>query len=345
MDSNIGDNRNADGRNTDKMTIGDVAKALGVSKTTVSRAISGKGRIGNATRDKVLDFISEHNYTPSAIAKGLAQSKTYNIGWVIPGDYSAADLSFFQKCLMGIAEIASPLQYDILVSMVLENDISQLERVVTNHKVDGVILGRTVKNDLAIEYLTNQGMPFVVIGTVDADDIVQIDNDHRSACRELISLLLLKGIGSMGLVGGNSSHTVTEYRLQGYREAFAEAGLEVKEDCVFLDVEPGFKLDKAVDALLKQRVQCIVCMDDSICVNVLNKLKRSGIRVPSDIKVASFFNSPQLEIGSPTVTSLDFDTATVGREACRVLMNYIDGKEVGVRTLLGYDIAIKESTK
>lgn len=340
MDSNTGENKGVD-----KMTIGDVAEALGVSKTTVSRAISGKGRIGNATRDKVLDFINRHNYTPSAIAKGLAQSKTYNIGWVIPGDYASADLPFFQKCLMGIAEMASPLQYDILVSMVSENDISQLERAVTNHKVDGVILGRTLKNDLSVEYLLSQGMPFVAIGTVEDKTVVQIDNDHRSACRELVSLLIMKGVRRMGLIGGNSSHTVTEYRLNGYRDAFIEAGLEADEESIFLDAETGFRLDKAVETLLMQKVECIVCMDDSICVNAVNKLRRDGIEIPADIKVASFFNSPQLEAGIPTVTALNFDTATLGREACRILMNYIDGREVNHRTLLGYDIAIKDSTK
>lgn len=340
MDSDIGDNKSAD-----KMTIGDVAEALGVSKTTVSRAISGKGRIGNATRDKVLDFINQHNYTPSAIAKGLAQSKTYNIGWVIPGDYGSADLPFFQKCLIGIAEMASPLQYDILVSMVSENDISQLERAVTNHKVDGVILGRTMKNDLAVEYLLNQGMPFVAIGTVENERVVQIDNDHCSACRELVSLLIMKGLWRIGLIGGSSAHTVTGQRLKGYREAFTEAGLEVDEDNIFLDAEPGFRLDKAVDSLMMRKVQCIVCMDDSICVNAINKLKRDGVEIPSDVKIASFFNSPQLEKGIPSITALNFDTATVGREACRILMNYIEGKEVSNRTLLGYDIAIKDSTK
>ena len=69
------------------ITIGDVADALGISKTTVSRAISGKGRIGEATRQRVLDYIRENNYKPNPMAKGLADQKTYNICWVVPGDY------------------------------------------------------------------------------------------------------------------------------------------------------------------------------------------------------------------------------------------------------------------
>ena len=84
------------------ITIADVAEALGVSKTTVSRAISGKGRIGEATRERVLAYIEEHDYQPNVIAKGLAQSKTFNICVVMPEHYGMSDLTFFQDCLFGI---------------------------------------------------------------------------------------------------------------------------------------------------------------------------------------------------------------------------------------------------
>ena len=77
------------------MTIDDIARELNISKTTVSRAISGKGRIGNKTREKVLQYINENNYRPNALAKGLAQSRTFNIGFVMPGDNNIVQLSFF----------------------------------------------------------------------------------------------------------------------------------------------------------------------------------------------------------------------------------------------------------
>ena len=106
------------------ITIADVAEALGVSKTTVSRAISGKGRIGQETRDRVLKYIEEHDYKPNVIAKGLAQSKTYNLCVVMPGEYDVVDLTFFQECLFGIQEIAGIMEYDILLSICKNNDIS-----------------------------------------------------------------------------------------------------------------------------------------------------------------------------------------------------------------------------
>ena len=80
-------------------TIDDVARELGVSKSTVSRAISGKGRIGSETRERVLRFIEEHDYRPNAVAKGLAQKKTYNLGLILPLDYAATEFSFFKDCM------------------------------------------------------------------------------------------------------------------------------------------------------------------------------------------------------------------------------------------------------
>ena len=327
------------------MTIDDIAKELGVSKTTVSRAISGKGRIGSDTRERVMAYIQAINYRPNVIAKGLAQQRTYNIGFVMPGDYNLVDLPFFQTCLMGISEIASSLDYDVLVSMVSERDISQLERMVDNHKVDGIILSRTLIKDEPAEYLKKKDIPFVTIGTSIDKDIIQIDNDHRSACRELTSILLMRGIRKMALIGGNKTHVVTRKRLQGYMDAYLEQSLSADNSLVYMDVENSVMTDKVVEELIARHVECVICMDDSICAHVLNKLRKEKIRVPGDIKVASFYNSTLLETNIPSITSLSFDVQELGMVTCKTLIDYIDGKEVQRRTLLGYEVSMKESTQ
>ncbi len=326
------------------MTIGDVAEALGVSKTTVSRAISGKGRIGNETRERVLNYIEEHNFTPNAIAKGLAQSKTFNIGWVVPGDYEMVDLPFFQNCLMGISEVASPSQYDILVSMITANDITQLERAVTNHKIDGVILSRTLENDLPARYCLENKVPFVAIGSSDLKHVVNVDNDHKTACKELTSLLLMKGLRKFVLIGGNRTYIVTQNRLAGYRAAFAELSLEVDENSIYLDVSKQISVDEIIATAKERGAECVVCMDDSLACMALNAMKRMEIRIPEDMKLASFYNSAQLEANLPAVTALQFDAVALGREACANLINILEGREHKRHMLLGYDISLKEST-
>ena len=90
-----------------KQTIDDIAEELKISKTTVSRAISGKGRISEETRAKVMAYIEKAGYKPNAIARGLAKNRTYNIGFAVPGDYGLVDLPFFQNCLWGICTYAA----------------------------------------------------------------------------------------------------------------------------------------------------------------------------------------------------------------------------------------------
>ena len=331
--------------NKKKMTIDDIARELSVSKTTVSRAISGKGRIGQQTRDKVMAYIKKNDYMPSAIAKGLAQKKTYNIGFVMPGDCNLMDIPFFQKCLLGVSEMAASLDYDVLVSITSEHDISQLERLVNNHKVDGIILSRTLIDDEAVRYLCEKGIPFITIGTAKDKNIIQIDNDHRRACKELVSLLLAKGIRKMALLGGDKTHMVSEKRLKGYMDAYSEQGISLDHSLIYMDVNNNVIVDEIVENLISDNIECIVCMDDFICMQVLNKLRKQKIRVPADVKVASFYNSLLLERNIPAITCLSFDIHELGMVTCKTLIDHIEEKEVQYRTLLGYEVSMRESTQ
>ena len=328
-----------------KITISDVAEALGISKTTVSRAISGKGRISEATRQRVMEYIEENHYRPSVVAKGLAQSKTFNIGWVIPGDTTVTDLPFFQRCMMGISEVADRQDYDIIIAMVFEDDISQLERVVRNHKVDGIILGRTLVNDRPARFLEEHDVPFVVVGSSNDSEVIQVDNDHINACRELTSFLVMKGIRRLALIGGSSNHVVNQTRYEGFVSGLKEQNVQVNPDYIFMDAENSITIERAVDDILQNNVECVICMDDYICQTVMNKLHRDGIKVPGQIKVASFYNSAILENNQPAITSLQYDPKELGAVACKTLFDYIEGKEIQKKALLSYEVVLKGSTQ
>ena len=327
------------------ITIADVAEALGVSKTTVSRAISGKGRIGKETMDRVLQYIEEHDYKPNVIAKGLAQSKTYNLCVVMPGDYDVVDLTFFQECLFGIQEIAGIMEYDILLSICKTNDISSLERIISNRKVDGVILMRTFVEDAQIEYLQSKNVPFVTIGSSNYKGVIQVDHNHKSACKELTSIILMKGMKKIALVGGDENHVVTQSRLRGFREAYEKMGETIDPSMLFLNLDNNVMIDKIVEEILERKTECILCMDDAVCSRVLKKLREKHISVPKDIRVASFYNSSVLENNVPSITSLSFDAKELGMVACKTVLDVIDGQEVSARTLLPYEVVLKESTK
>lgn len=335
----------AKGKEQGRITIGDVAEALGISKTTVSRAISGKGRIGEQTRQRVLAYIEEYNYRPNPMAQGLAQSKTYNIGWVIPGDSTITDLPFFQRCMIGISEVASKENYDILISMVYDHELEHLRRVVENHKVDGIILGRTLIDDECVRFLKEHDIPFVVIGSSNEPDVIQIDNDHVKACRELTSILIMKGIRRLALIGGDENHVVNQTRRQGFEEAVSEQHLNEEDVFVYMNGETKVDIERSVEEALRNQVECIVTMDDRIGFEVINILKRDGIHIPDQIKLASFYSSDLLESNQPAITALQYDPKELGVVACRTLFDMMNARHVDEKVLLSYEVALRGSTQ
>ncbi len=332
-------------RESNRMTISDIAEALHISKTTVSRAISGKGRIGAETREKVLAYIDKYNYHPNPMARGLAQLRTYNIAWVMPGDSGMTDLPFFQRCMLGISEVAAAHDYDILLAMVYDRDMSQLARIVLNHKVDGVILGRTLVEDERVNFLKSMDIPFVVIGSTPVPDVIQIDNDHRAACRELTSILLMKDLKKLALIGGDSNHVVNETRKEGFLEGLRANGLKPEEADIYMDCKERTDVEHAVEDCLRSQADCIICMDDRICSNALEKLKSGGIVIPEQIRVASFYDSILLENSLPAVTSLRYDPRNLGVVAAKNLFRLIAEEAVEEITYLDYEVALKGSTQ
>lgn len=326
-----------------KITIADIASDLGISKTTVSRAISGKGRISKETVQKVLTYIEEHNYKPNMIAKGLANSKTYNIGVAFPADANLIETPFFQSCLLGICEIAAALDYDVVVTTVTETEINLLKRLVENHKVDGMILTRNLTNDISASYLKEVGIPVVLIGSSDDEDMIQVDNNHMEACEKLTSLLIAEGIKSFALISGNKSHMVNRNRCKGFFNAIEKHGLH--QELVFMDASSPVFIEQAVRQAMNKKVDCILCTDDVICSRVLLKLNEGGYNVPDDVKVASFYDSVYLESHNPPVTSIGINVKELGTVAGKKLINVIQGHSEEEKTLVDYEIHLRRSTK
>ncbi len=334
-----------DEKDNKKMTINDVAEHLGVSISTVSRAISGKGRIGRETRKRVLEFIEAHDYHPNSSAKSLAQSKTNNIALVIPEAKTLVMLPFYYSCICGVVEVAQARDYDMFAVTVQRNDVSGLKRLIDNNKVDGIILGSTYEEDAFAGYLKVRSVPFVTIGSLDDEDIVQIDHDNRGACRDLTAILLSRKLRRIAFLGTADHLIVNKDRYDGYRQAYRDAGAEIPEDIVFRNNMTESLTRKNVDSLLDKDIDCILCQDDDICNTVLLELRQKGVDVPERMRVASCHNSKILDNYPVSVTSLRFDNAEIGRAACRVLLDMLEGKKVPHKTELDYEVVLKESTK
>lgn len=327
-----------------KLTIADVAEYLGVSKTTVSRAISGKGRVSEETKKRVQQYIDRMDYKPNVIAKGLAQSKTFNVAVLIPADCDMQELPFFQNCMCGICDAAAKRDYDVLTVYTTAGSLGGLERIINNHKVDGVVLTRTLVEDAAAEYLKRRGVPLVAVGSSADSSLIQIDHDHRSACQELTMHLLGQGIRKVGMIGGNETHVVTRNRFGGFADAFRMSGLPVDMSLVYFGAEKAPEIEHAVEELLEKKAECIVCMDDMICNHVIQKLRETDPNLLNSIKVVSFYGGVTGTLFAAHVETVEFDAKKLGFVTCNTLLDVIEGKQIAVKQLLPYKLRVAEQT-
>ncbi len=327
-------------RKSDRLTMDDIARGLHVSKTTVSRAISGKGRIGSETREKILEYIESMGYKPNTMARALAASKTYSIGVVIPADAERGDAPFFKDCLVGVTEASVQRDYDTVLVVVSNNDIGGLERLVNNQKVDGVVLTRFDADRKAISYLESKEVPFILIGRDDSG-ILQIDSNQKDGCREVTARVLGK-TKKAALFAGPKDMAVEKLRYQGFSEAYKQAGVPMEEKYVFWDAEK--KLEENIEHVLSSGFGCIACSDDIICIKVMEILRRKKISVPDDIQVVSFFDSKVLAENDVPVTAVHVDTRELSNQAGNLLIDAINGKKMEQRNFAECSVLYRNSS-
>ena len=168
---------------------------------------------------------------------------------------------------------------------------------------------------------------------------------QTGAAYELTRLLLQMGLRRLAFMGGSMEYTVNQDRMQGYRQALAEYGAAPERGLIRTGVEARDQIPDALEGLLEQYPDCILCSDDTMALNVLADLNRRGIGVPAQLRLASFYDSESLLTASPPVTAAQFDAALLGSTACRLLMDFMAGKEVTARQVQGYQVVLRESTK
>ena len=161
----------------DEVTIAEVAEALNISKTTVSRALSGKGRISEKTRAKVYAYMGRTRSEPVSAQSG-EKLRTNNIAMIMPQRFITLDLPFLRKCMGGICTMADQRGYDLMLCYSSNTEYPQLRRQLANHKVDGVILTYAMADDPCIDLLRQYETPFVLIGRNEDKTIPQADNDQ-----------------------------------------------------------------------------------------------------------------------------------------------------------------------
>ncbi|MCD8336477.1 MAG: LacI family transcriptional regulator [Lachnospiraceae bacterium] len=328
-----------------KKQISEIARELHLSPTTVSRALSGKGRVSGETRKRVLDYVAETGVEPHTHVSGYTDKKTRVVCVTMPAEKNYSELPFFNVTLMTLCDVFESAGYHVMVAKTKPGNIRSLRSVIKGHKVDGVVLTRAISDDEEIRYLREKGVPFVLIGSHRAQDVCQVDVNQRSGSYDLIAALVKMGIRKTALMCGNLQYDEVQSRLNGYLDGLQDFGLPVRAGLVFEDADEMRVQEKAVGEILREGVECVVCSDDSICVSVMNYFKEIGLAVPRDICVASLFNSRLLDGYYIPITSVDYNFRSLARAAGEMLLAQLSGKEFAKRRLLYHEVLIKESTR
>jgi len=330
-------------------TIYDVARALHISPSTVSRGLKDHPHIRKETRDKIKAMAHEMGYQRNKFASSLRKKRTETIGVVVPKLNS-----FFQAtAISGIEKITNEHGYGLLISQSQESEKQEIACINTlySSRVDGLIISLaydTRKLD-HFNILLNKNIPVVFFDRVTkCPGCMSVIIDNFRAGYEITSHLIEQGCRKIVHIGGNLLRNVYNERFNGYRQALIDN--KIKYDPGFLIIsdlnhEAGINAANAI-AKMKSRPDGIFAANDATAVAVICTLQKLGIRVPADIAVCGFNNEPLSQVVQPNLTTIEYPAKDIGEVAATALINKLSNKgTANLSTIvLKHRLIIRESS-
>lgn len=315
-----------------RVTIRDVAERAGVSVTTVSNAVNGRGRLPDATREHVRAVAEELGYRARASARNLREGRTGQIGlycsFLSEIQGGLAGLGYYMAMVMGAAEVALG---EGLALMMLPTGLTA-ERL-TAIDVDGLIVIDPVRDDEGVRELERLGLTIVTCErdpTPGATHAGCVRSDHAAALRGLLDHLADEaGASRIALVAAGDETSWTEELNASYSTWCAERGAPELVGRVPLSPRPEYAA-AAVASLLDrpeaERPDAIVVAPDGVAPTITRLLSERGLRVPDDVRVASCVDGPMMVSGTPPVTAIDLQPAAMGRALAQTLAEILRGE-------------------
>ncbi len=314
-----------------RVTITDVADALGLSKGTVSRALNNYPDISDATRQRVRRKAETMGYRPLAQAQAIRTGRTRTIGLVLQTDIAGAQRPFLSEFLAGATTAASSESWTLTVATAggEQEMLKTLERLVSEHKADGFILPRTYEVDARAAFLLEQNVPFVLFGRVrDDTGCAWFDILGEEAMKEAVARLVQHGHSRIAFVNGGAEYNFSHLREAGFRAGMAQAGLEVDEmlvACRAMTREAGAS---ATAELLSQArpPTAIVFAVDMGALGAYDAAEATGLEIGVDLSVISYDGIPECDWVRPRLSTFRVDSRMAGERLARLLIRRIRGE-------------------
>lgn len=314
------------------VTIKDIAKALGISTSTVSRALRDSYEISPETKQMVMECAERLNYKPNPIALSLKERRSRSIGVVV----CEIANSFFSQVINGIESIAYDRGYNVIISQTHESydrEVVDLQ-YLASRSVDGLLISlSTETSDLShLKALHEKGLPIVFFDRITEEiNTHKVVTDNFRGAYDATTHLINSGYRNIAAIAGSEFLSITAERLAGYKEALLANGFEENSNHILHCFYGGMvfsEIEEAINKLflLKQKPDAIFTTSDSLTTGCLKTLTRRGIRVPDDIAVVGFSNTELAELMSPPLTLVRQPANEMGRAATELLLQLIESK-------------------
>lgn len=332
-----------------RVTIKDIAKALDVSISTVSRALKDNPEISLKTRELIKKTAKDMSYRPNPIAVALKTSKSHTIGVIVPKIVN----TFYAAVVEGIEEVADKHGYQVFVSSTNE-DFQKEKKYVNaylNSRADGVILSlsRGTEEFDHIQHLQDLGIPTVLFDRTTKNlKIPRVVTDDAKAAHKAVTHLINGGAKNIAMLSGPKHLLIGRNRTRGYKNALSKANIPFDPDLV---IHSDFTIDKAQKAatelLQNKDVDAIFCLNDDLAIGAVYAAKELGLSIPEDLAVVGFYNSKRSRYMNPSISTVDLNPHEVGVLTAGLLFEQITSGEVDneKEIIVPSNLIIRESSK
>jgi len=314
------------------ITIKDIAKALGISTSTVSRALRDSYEISPETKQLVLECAEKLNYRPNPIALSLKERRSRSIGVVV----CEIANNFFSQVIDGIESIAYDRGYNVIISQSRESyerEVMDLQ-YLASRSVDGLLISlSTETNDLShLKGLHNKGFPIVFFDRITEEiDTHKVIVDNFRGAYDATEHLIRNGHNRIGVLTNSEFLSITHERVAGYKEALIRNGIKVDENYIqhcFYGGMISEEIEVAVNKLFiqKNKPDAIFATSDKLTTGCLKTLKRRRLKVPDDVSLVGFSNTDIAELIDPPLTLVRQPAFEMGKAATDLLLQLIESK-------------------
>ncbi|PQJ81523.1 LacI family DNA-binding transcriptional regulator [Polaribacter glomeratus] len=334
-----------------KITIKTIAKELGVSTSTVSKALRDSHEISSETKDKIQAYANLYNYKPNNLALQLRNQKTKVIGVILPKIVH----HFFSTVIMGIEEGANKKGYNIMVCFSNESYKKEVEtlKVLSNGSVDGLIVSiasETLENKDFKHFidLVAEEIPLVLFDRV-VDEILcdKVVVDDVGAGYKATKHLIENGRKKIALITTPNHVNVGALRRQGYEKALIEAYIKTDKNLI-VEVDEKKDIKSQIEKVFKEDIDAVFAVNEIYAANSMRIAKEKGLSIPNEISIIGFTDGLISEYSSPSITTIAQHGFTMGMQAVELLIERIENETEIYRPkkiVISSDLKIRESTK